>query len=121
MKDRCYNSNSKNYKNYGLRNIKVCIEWKNNFINFYDWAINNGYKDNLTIDRIDVNGDYEPSNCRWATVKQQQNNKRNNHVLCYKNEKHNITEWGLILGIKRDTIYNRLRRGWTVEKALSKK
>ena len=121
MKDRCYNSNNKNYKNYGGRNITVCNEWKNDFILFYNWAMNNGYKEDLTIDRIDVNGNYEPNNCRWATIKQQENNKRNNHILYYNNEKHNITEWASILGINRNIIYDRLRYGWTVEKALSKK
>lgn len=121
MKDRCYNKHNKNYKNYGQRKIKVCNEWKKDFMNFYNWSINNGYKNDLTIDRIDVNGNYEPSNCRWATIKQQQNNKRNNHILHYKNEEHNITEWALLLGINRSNIYNRLRRGWTIEKALSKK
>ena len=121
MKDRCYNINNKNYKNYGRRGIKVCEEWKNDFMSFYNWAMKNGYRDDLTIDRIDVNGNYESSNCRWVTIKQQQNNKRNNHILYYKNEKHNITEWASILRINRATIYSRLKYGWSIEEALSKK
>lgn len=121
MKDRCYNNNNKNYKNYGERGIKVCKEWKESFINFYKWAINNGYEENLTIDRIDVNGNYEPNNCRWLTIKQQQNNKRNNHILWYKNQKHNITKWASITGINRATIYSRLKYGWPIEKVLLKK
>lgn len=80
MKYRCYNTNSKDYKYYGGRGIKVCDEWKNDFIAFYNWSIKNGYKEDLTIDRINVDGDYEPSNCRWATWKEQANNKRTNRV-----------------------------------------
>lgn len=83
MKKRCYNSNHPTFKNYGARGIKVCDEWKNSFQSFYEWAIKNGYESGLkqgecTLDRIDVNGNYEPSNCRWVSMKEQQNNKRNN-------------------------------------------
>lgn len=77
MKNRCYNENTRDYKKwYGVNGIKVCDEWKNDFSSFYSWAINNGYNDNLTIDRIDPNGNYEPNNCRWADLKTQAQNKK---------------------------------------------
>ena len=86
IKSRCYNTNSSSYKNYGARGIKVCDEWLNDFMNFYNWAIDNGYKDGLTLDRIDVNGNYEPSNCRWITSSEQRYNTRRNRLIQYNNK-----------------------------------
>lgn len=80
MKQRCSNPKHTGYKYYGARGIKVCKEWKDNFKIFYEWATNNGYKQGLSIDRIDVNGDYTPSNCRWVTMAEQNKNKRKNKI-----------------------------------------
>ena len=77
MKTRCYNVKCREYKNYGGRGIKICEEWRNSFKSFLEWSIENGYNENLSIDRVNVNGNYEPNNCRWATFKEQANNKRN--------------------------------------------
>lgn len=76
MKERCYNKERKDYEYYGKIGITVCEEWKSNFLSFYEWAINNGYEDDLTIDRVNPYGNYEPTNCRWATRKEQAHNKR---------------------------------------------
>ena len=122
MRVRCYEPKTNGYENYGGRGITVCDEWKNSFENFRDWALSHGYKDGLTIDRIDVNGNYEPSNCRWATNKEQSNNKRNNHVLELSGEKHTISEWSEITGINKNTIHSRVvKYGWSVERALTEK
>lgn len=124
MKTRCLNSNNDSYKSYGARGIKICDKWldkENGFINFYNWAINNGYKDNLTIDRIDVNGNYEPSNCRWVGWETQQNNRRTNFVIEYNGIKHTLQEWSRILPIKIESSLLRYRilNGWAVEKAFT--
>ena len=119
MKNRCYYIRSIEFARYGGRGIKVCKEWRESFQNFFDWAIRNGYADNLTIDRIDVNGDYCPENCRWATPKEQQNNRRNNHPLTYKGKTQTVSEWANELSISESTIRTRLWRGCSVEKALA--
>ena len=125
MKSRCYRKKASNYKLYGNRGIKICDEWLNNFMNFYGWALNNGYSDDLTIDRIDVNGNYEPSNCRWTTVKEQSRNRRNNNELTYNNETHCIAEWVELLGISKDILYKKSKTNMNdqeiIEYALSKK
>lgn len=119
MKQRCYNKNHKKYKHYGGRGIKVCSEWLESYSNFYEWAINNGYSDNLTLDRIDTNGNYEPNNCRWATQKEQQNNKRTNTNITYNGETHNLKQWAEIKGINYKALWKRLHDGWSVERALT--
>lgn len=118
MVERCYNVNHKQYKHYGGRGIAVCNEWRNDFMNFYEWAMNNGYKEELTIDRVDVNGNYEPTNCRWATAKQQGRNRRTCRYFTINDETHNLSEWCEILNLNYKRVYNRLYKGWSIEKAL---
>ena len=120
MKTRCYNKNNENFKYYGLRNIKVCDEWKNNFINFKDWAIKNGYDDNLTIDRIDVNKNYCPENCRWATIKEQNNNKRNTKKIKLFNEVNTIRYFADKYSMPRDRIYERSKKNYPEDIILKK-
>lgn len=115
MRERCSNPNHINYKNYGGKGIKVCEEWQNSFLEFRSWALSNGYKEGLTIDRINVDGNYEPSNCKWSTQKEQQNNKTSNHLLTYHGKTLTINQWSEELGIKREIIKDRLRWGWSVE------
>lgn len=124
MKERCYRQNHKSYNDYGGRGIKVCDEWLDNYANFRDWAIQNGYNENAefmkcTLDRIDSNGNYEPDNCRWVDMKVQCNNRRNNRYLEYRGEKHTVAEWSDLLNIPYDTIFRRLELGWTDGQALS--
>lgn len=122
MYQRCYNRNNQAYKNYGGRGITVCDEWLHNFQSFYDWAMSNGYADDLTIDRKDVNGNYEPSNCRWATDVEQHNNTRANRYIEFNGETHTIAEWSRITGINDSTLRSRLGEyKWSIERALTEK
>lgn len=118
MKQRCLNETRPDYKNYGGRGIKVFAEWYE-FENFYRWAMSSGCDDNLTLDRIDPNGDYCPSNCRWVSLKKQEKNRTNNVLITLNGETHTRQEWSEITGIKYTTIRNRIDNlGWPVEKAL---
>ena len=119
MKMRCYEPSLNNYHNYGGRGIIVCEQWLEDFMNFYKWAINNGYKNGLSIDRINVDGNYGPSNCRWVTNKAQNNNKRNNRLITAFGETHTASEWQDKTGIRAGTISRRLMSGWEPENALS--
>lgn len=119
MKERCGNPNCKCYENYGGRGITICNEWRNSFRSFYEWAIANGYAEELSIDRIDVNGNYEPSNCRWATSEEQANNTRRNHYITYLGRTITLMQAAREYNIPMDTLKGRLYRGWSVEKALS--
>lgn len=118
IKSRCLNENVSHYKYYGGRGISICKEWEDSFENFYEWANSNGYQDDLSIDRIDVNGNYEPSNCRWTNATTQANNKTNNRLIEYNGECHTLSEWSSILGIHQLTISKRIDDyGWSVKRA----
>ena len=121
MKQRCSNPKAISYKYYGAKGVTVCQEWQDGFQAFHDWATANGYSDNLTLDRVDANGDYCPDNCRWTTNKEQQNNTSYNRLITYGAETHNITQWAEILNIPRNVLYNRIRRGWDIEKIITTK
>ena len=119
MKSRCYNSNVPHYKNYGGRGIVICDEWLKDFEEFHNWAMSHGYRDNLTIDRIDVNGNYEPNNCRWVSIKEQANNTRANHLVTIDGITKNLTQWSEFYNINVKTVRDRLKRGWNVMEALT--
>lgn len=110
MKARCYNEHNARYDRYGGRGIQICPEWKDNFIAFHDWAIANGYHDDLTIDRIDLDGDYCPDNCRWATVKEQSNNRSTNINIKIGNATKTLMQWCEIFELDHKKIYARYKR-----------
>ena len=121
MKERCQCTTNIQYKDYGGRGIAVCDEWKNSFESFSNWALSNGYADNLTIDRIDTNDNYCPENCKWSTEKEQNSNKRNNHILSYNGKSQTIQQWSEETGICFTTILYRVNHGWPIERALTQK
>lgn len=112
IKQRCYNPKNTYYYNYGGRGIQMCDEWRNSYEKFEEWALNNGYNDTLSIDRIDNDDDYTPQNCRWATKLQQDNNKRSNVFITYNGETHTMMEWSEILGVPYSLIQSRHMYGW---------
>lgn len=118
MIQRCENKRRKAYKDYGGRGIKVCSEWRNDFASFCEWSVANGYADNLSIDRIDGNGDYSPQNCRWATSLQQNNNRKDNRTIRFNGETHTVSEWSRIVNIGKETIKYRLNSGWPINEVL---
>jgi hypothetical protein len=115
MKKRTLNVGNYNYHLYGERGIKVCKKWLNNFEKFYTWSIANGWKKGLSIDRINNNGDYKPSNCRWTTAKEQCRNKRNS---IYHNGVHG-EDRSIQLGGGRTLVASRIRSGWSKDKAFN--
>lgn len=124
MISRCHNSNDDKYKWYGIRGISVCKEWHGTqgFINFMNWSYANGYNKDLSIDRIDNNGNYSPDNCRWTDKITQANNTRTNVYVTYNSETHTIAEWSKITGIKYATLSQRITLlNWDVAEALGYK
>lgn len=118
MRSRCNNPNTPLYKYYGGRGIKVCDEW-NDYENFYTWAMESNYNNDVSIDRIDVNGDYCPDNCRWATNKEQANNKRNNKLITFNGKTQTVAQWAEEYNIDNKLLLSRLNYGWNIEKALT--
>ena len=114
MRRRCYCENEKTYRWYGAKGISICEEW-NDYSAFREWANANGYREGLSIDRINPRGNYEPQNCRWTTPTVQANNRTNNIIVTYNGESKTVAEWATCLGVKYSTIYDRLRRGQTME------
>ena len=135
MKKRCYGSYRKQFQDYGGRGIVVCDEWKDTsrviinkhyvtkgWLNFKKWALSNGYDDNLTIDRIDVNKNYCPENCRWITTKEKNNNKRSNKVFTYKDKTQTLAQWCEELNLPYHSIKHRLSiYGFSFEEAIKAK
>lgn len=122
MKERCSNKNRKDFCHYGGRGIKVCDEWIHNFQNFYNWAIANGFNPELTLDRIDVNKDYSPDNCRWISQKEQCINTRLNSGITYLGKTQSLADWAKEYGINRTTLEVRIKfQGSPIDKALLSK
>lgn len=119
MKRRCYDQKNKRYKDYGGKGVKVCNEWQF-FQPFFYWSMANGYTDKLSIDRIDVSGDYCPENCRWADIYTQANNRTNNHYITYNGETMTMMQWSKRLNIGYSTLRARLRYGMDIETAFTR-
>lgn len=120
IKTRIFNENSKDFTGYGAKGINLCDEWANSFEEFKNWAMSNGYADNLTIDRIDNDKGYSPDNCRWIKNSEQSANRKSNHYITYNGQTKTISEWAKILNIERAALSRRLNKlGWSVEKALT--
>lgn len=118
MKQRCLNPNDSNYIHYGGRGIGVCVEWLE-FELFQEWALSNGYRDDLTIERTNVDGDYEPSNCSWISQSEQLMNTRRSRWITYNGRTKNLKEWSEKLNIDYKTLQRRLSSGWTFERAIN--
>ena len=116
---RCYREQNKDYHMYGARGIKVCDEWKDNFLAFYEWSNQNGYQDDLTLDRIDFNGNYSPQNCRWITFKEQHRNCRTNKLISYNDKTQSVAAWAEEYNLPWNLLYNRITRGWPIDIALT--
>lgn len=122
IKNRCLKEKDPSYKRYGHKGITICEEWRNSFEAFYEWAMSHGYSDDLTIDRIDSNGNYCPENCRWVTYKVQNNNTSRNHLITYNGKTQTLAQWAEEMGIKYDTLSARINRShWNIERALTTK
>lgn len=113
MISRCHTPSQSSFKNYGGRGISVCDEWRYDFYPFYDWSMKNGYKEDLTIDRMDLNGNYCPENCRWIPFSEQCNNTRQSHFITIGEKTLTIKQWSVVVGMSDKVIRCRLRNGWS--------
>lgn len=121
MLQRCYDKNHKSYLRYGAFGVKVCDEWRNDFISFMNWSYSNGYKESLSLDRIDNSKGYSPDNCRWVEWREQANNRTSNRLISYKGKTQPIKKWCEELGLSYLFIYQRMHRGGlTFEEAITK-
>lgn len=121
MMRRCYTKDRPGYAHYREQKVTVCKEWLESFDEFALWSLDHGVNMNLSLDRIDNDKGYSPDNCRWATSKTQNNNSSQNIFITYEGETHTIAEWADILGVKYNTLYVRLKSGWSVERAFTTK
>lgn len=120
IKQRCFDKNCKAYQRYGAAGITVCDEWKNDFLAFMNWSCQNGYKDGLSLDRIDNTKGYSPDNCRWIEWKDQANNRRSNVKITYNGKAQNLKQWCEELNLRYQLVWQRIHRGMTFEEAISK-
>ena len=118
MKERCLKPYHKSYADYGGRGITICDKWTSNFEAFFQWAMSNGYSETLSIDRIDTNGNYEPSNCKWSNAMEQANNRRSSRKLYFDGQEKTISEWAATRGLHPDTLLRRLKNGWSTSDAI---
>ncbi|WP_445486433.1 hypothetical protein [Niallia sp. 03133] len=112
VRDRCNNPNASNYQNYGGRAISICDEWNGDFLCFYSWAMSHGYQEGLSLERIDVNGNYEPANCKWIEPREQSRNKRDTIYADINGVTKPLIEWSEIYEVPYKTIMTRWYRGW---------
>lgn len=120
MRQRCNNPKAENYRFYGQRGVKICDDWNKDFMSFYQWSINNGYHSDLTIDRINPDGNYCPGNCRWITMAQQNLNRHSNQIIEFNGIRKTVKEWSDDIGVDYKTLWNRINiYGWELSKALT--
>jgi hypothetical protein len=118
MKELCFNQSCKFYYRYGGRGITICDDWLADPLSFVKWSVANGYDDDLTIERIDNEGNYEPNNCKWATPAEQAKNTSTNRWIICNGKRLIMNDWARLIGVPEETIYSRLRRGWSMREAL---
>lgn len=118
---RCYDKTNNKYNSYGARDIRMCAEWKNSFQAFHDWAINSGYKDGLTLERINVDGNYAPDNCTWIPAIEQAYNKQDTITISFNSNNYPLATWNHILALGKNTCQVRHKLGWPIEKLLTKR